>query len=84
MVLLPVCSVISGAIVLLFSRFMPVKTLRGVKALGRVKGFEEFLMRAEKDRLERMSDPRLFEKYLPYAIALGVSERWAEAFEGIA
>jgi len=84
MVLLPVCSVISGAIVLLFSRFMPVKTLRGVKALGRVKGFEEFLMRAEKDRLERLNDPRLFEKYLPYAIALGVSERWAKAFEGIA
>jgi hypothetical protein len=83
MVLLAFCSVISGGIVLLFSRFMPVKTLRGVKALGRVKGFEEFLMRAEKDRLERLNDPRLFEKYLPYAIALGVSERWAKAFEGI-
>lgn len=41
-------------------------------------------MRAEKDRLERLNDPRLFEKYLPYAIALGVSDRWAKAFEGIA
>jgi len=77
------CAALSGAVVVFFARFMPVKTHRGVRALERVKGFEEFLMRAEKDRLERMSDPRLFEKYLPYAIALGVSERWAEAFEGI-
>jgi uncharacterized membrane protein len=51
--------------------------------LAKVKGFEEFLLRAEKDRLERMKDQNLFEKYLPYAIALGVSDRWAEAFEGI-
>jgi len=50
---------------------MPVKTVAGVKALGRIKGFEEFLTRAEKDRLERMRDANLFEKYLPYAIALG-------------
>ena len=74
---------LSGAVVILFAPFMPVKTLKGVKALGRIKGFEEFLLRAEKDRLERMNDPRLFEKYLPYAIALGVSDRWARAFEGI-
>jgi Predicted membrane protein (DUF2207) len=76
-------AVLSGVIVFLFSSRMPVKTLTGVKALGRVKGFEEFLTRAEKDRLERMKDANLFEKYLPYAIALGVSERWADAFEGI-
>lgn len=83
-ILFPVSVAISGGIVLLFSRFMPVKTRKGVLALGKIRGFEEFLMRAEKDRLERMNDPRLFEKYLSYAIALGVSERWAKAFEGIA
>lgn len=82
-ILLPVCSILTGGIVVLIAQFMPVKTLRGARALGRVKGFEEFLMRAEKDRLERMNDPRLFERYLPYAIALGVSDRWAKAFEGI-
>ena len=30
-----------------------------------------------------MKDLNLFEKFLPYAIALDVSDRWAEAFEGI-
>lgn len=74
---------LSGVIVILFASRMPVKTLKGAEALGRVKGFEEFLLRAEKDRLERMNDPTLFERYLPYAIALGVSDRWAKAFEGI-
>jgi uncharacterized membrane protein YgcG len=75
--------ILSGLPVILFARFMPVKTLKGVKSLGRIKGFEEFLLRAEKDRLERMNDQNLFEKYLPYAIALDVSDRWAKAFEGI-
>jgi uncharacterized membrane protein YgcG len=78
-----VAFVLSGLAVILFAPFMPVKTLKGVKALGRIKGFEEFLLRAEKDRLERMNDRNLFEKYLPYAIALDVSDRWAKAFEGI-
>lgn len=76
-------AILSGAVVFLFASRMPVKTATGVKTLGRIKGFEEFLTRAEKDRLERMKDANLFEKYLPYAIALGVSERWARAFEGI-
>jgi uncharacterized membrane protein len=74
---------LSGLAVVLFAPLMPVKTRKGAQALTKVKGFEEFLLRAEKDRLERMKDQNLFEKYLPYAIALGVSDRWAEAFEGI-
>jgi len=81
--LAPVAIVICGIVVLAFAIIMPVKTIKGVKVLERIRGFEEFLMRAEKDRLERINDPRLFEKYLPYAIALGVSDRWAKAFEGI-
>jgi len=27
--------------------------------------------------------PEVFEKYLPYAMALGVEKNWAKAFEGI-
>ncbi|HEX7522933.1 MAG TPA: DUF2207 domain-containing protein [Candidatus Deferrimicrobium sp.] len=78
-----VASILSGAVVFLFAPHMPVKTVNGVKAMGAILGFEEFLSRTERDRLERMKDANLFEKCLPYAIALGVSERWAKAFEGI-
>jgi uncharacterized membrane protein len=28
--------------------------------------------------------PETFEKYLPYAMALGVEKNWAKAFEGLA
>lgn len=75
--------ILTGIPVLGFARFMPAKTISGAKALNDVKGFEEFLSRAEKDRLERMKDENLFEKYLPYAIALNVVDNWASAFEGI-
>lgn len=75
--------ILSGLSVALFAPFMPARTRLGAQANMRLKGFEEFLSRAEKDRLERMKDKNLFEKYLPYAIALDVSDRWAAAFEEI-
>lgn len=75
--------ILIGVPLFVFARFMPAKTVSGARALIDVKGFEEFLSRAEKDRLERMKDENLFEKYLPYAIALNVVDRWASAFEGI-
>jgi uncharacterized membrane protein YgcG len=65
------------------ARFMPAKTRSGATAYMEVLGFEEFLNRAEKDRLIRMKDENLFSKFLPYALALDVAEHWAKAFEGI-
>jgi hypothetical protein len=78
-----VAAALSGLVVFLFAPYMPARTVKGVKTLGAIRGFEEFLLRTEKDRLERMNDKNLFEKCLPYAIALGVSDRWASSFEGI-
>lgn len=78
-----VAAILSGVVVFLFAPYMPVKTVKGVKTMGAILGFEEFLSRTERDRLERMKDANLFERCLPYAIALGVSERRAKAFEGI-
>jgi uncharacterized membrane protein len=76
-------SLLSGVVVLLFGRAMPARTSTGALARLEVLGFEEFLDRAERDRLERMADPHLFSRFLPYAIALDVSDNWAKAFEGI-
>lgn len=75
--------VMSGLIVVAFSRIMPAKTRDGASAYMDILGFQEFLNRAEKDRLERTGDKDLFSKFLPYAIALDVVENWAKAFEGI-
>jgi len=78
-----IAALLCGIVVFLFAPCMPVKTVKGVKKREEILGFEEFLSRTEKDRLERMKDASLFERCLPYAIALGVSDRWAKAFEGI-
>jgi uncharacterized membrane protein len=74
----------SGVIVILFGWFMPSRTTRGTRELEKVLGFREFLSRVEGDRLQRVvRTPEMFEKYLPFAMALGVEDNWAKAFDGI-
>ena len=56
----------------------------GTRELEKVLGFREFLSRVEGDRLQRVvKTPEMFEKYLPFAMALGVEDNWAKAFDGI-
>jgi uncharacterized membrane protein YgcG len=69
-------------IVFLFARVMTAKSLKGVRTRVSILGFQEFMNRVDADRLKRMP-PDTFEKYLAYAMALGVEHRWAKAFEGI-
>jgi uncharacterized membrane protein len=72
-------------VVVAFGWFMPRRTASGARMHTWLRGFEEFLGRVEKDRLERLVDsPALFEKMLPYAMAFGVETNWARAFEGLA
>jgi uncharacterized membrane protein len=78
-----VAGLLTGIPVFAFGRAMPAKTRAGASAYMDVLGFQEFMNRAEKDRLERAGDMNLFSKFLPYAIALDVSDNWAKAFEGI-
>lgn len=79
-----VAALVSGLIIAGFSYFMPARTVAGVRALESTLGFEEFLDRVEADRLERVvRTPEMFERFLPFAMALGVEHHWARAFEGI-
>jgi uncharacterized membrane protein YgcG len=76
--------ILTGLVVVIFGYFMPARTLLGSRTLEGVLGFEEFLGRVESDRMDRMIyKPEMFEKYLPFAMALGVEKKWAAAFEGI-
>ncbi len=74
---------ICGIITLAFAHAMPARTLAGSRAHMLVRGFEEYLRRAEAPDIELQEKRNLFEKYLPYAIALGVADRWSKAFEDI-
>jgi uncharacterized membrane protein len=79
-----ISAIFTGLIILGFGYFMPSRTVAGARALERALGFEEFLERVESDRFARViKTPEMFEKYLPYALALGVEKNWAQAFEGI-
>ena len=77
-------AILSGGIVAAFAFVMPVRTVGGTRKLEEVLGFQEFLDRVDKERFERVvKTPELFEKFLPYAMALNVDKHWAKAFEGI-
>lgn len=67
-----------------FALIMPARTEAGARLVEKVRGFQEFLERVESDRFRRMiTGPEMFERYLPFAMALGVEKKWASAFEGI-
>jgi uncharacterized membrane protein YgcG len=79
-----VAGILSGAIVAAFGWFMPARTMGGTKALAGVLGFENFLTHVEADHMNRISQtPETFEKFLPYAMALGVEKKWVGAFANI-
>ena len=80
--LLVASGLIALVIVFLFARIMTAKSLKGVRTKVEILGFQEFINRVDADRLKRMP-PDTFEKFLPYAMALGIENRWAKAFQGI-
>ena len=62
-------------------------TVQGRKVMDEIDGFKQYLGVAEEDRLNYLhppeKTPELFERYLPYAVALDVENRWAEKFAGV-
>ena len=76
-----------GLIVFAFSPIMPRKTRKGVRALEEILGLSEYIERAEVDRIEFHNapekSPEVFEKLLPYAVALNLSGVWTKQFEGL-
>jgi uncharacterized membrane protein YgcG len=80
--------------VIVFASLMRRRSHAGVEAYEKIKGLELYMNTAEKDRLkmqqsvDRPFEPpaqtvHLFEKLLPFAVALGVEQSWAKQFEGI-
>jgi len=75
------------AINMLFYQWLKAPTLAGRKLLDHIEGFKLYLSVAEKDELNFKhppeKTPELFEKYLPYAIALDVEQQWGERFTDV-
>ena len=79
-----IVTILSGAIIFGFGWLMPARTALGTSVLADVLGFAEFLKRVERDRMQRVAlTPDMFDRFLPYAIALGIEGTWAKAFADI-
>ncbi len=76
-----------GFINALFYHLLKAPTLTGRKLMDKIEGFKRYLSVAEKDRLNLLNPPlktpQLFERYLPYALALDVEQEWGEQFASI-
>lgn len=62
-------------------------TLEGRRLMDRIAGFRQYLNTTEEKRLDALhppeKTPELFERYLPYAIALDTENRWTKRFETV-
>jgi uncharacterized membrane protein YgcG len=59
----------------------------GRQVMDQIEGFKLYLSVAEEDRLNALNPPEktpeLFERFLPYAIALDAQNAWAKRFAGV-
>jgi len=67
-----------------FYQWLKAPTLEGRKVLDRIAGLRLYIGIAERDDLARQSAPPMtpdeFQKFLPYALALGIEKTWADRF----
>jgi uncharacterized membrane protein YgcG len=72
---------------LVFAWLLRAPTQRGRRLMDQLEGFRTYLEVAEKDELNLRNPPartpELFERYLPFALALGVEQKWAEKFAAV-
>jgi len=86
----PAAIVVVGLTVLAIGVFyflMKAATPRGRELMDRLEGFRLYLDVAERGDLNLRNPPErtpeLFERYLPFALALGVEQAWAEQFADV-
>jgi uncharacterized membrane protein YgcG len=75
------------ALHILFHYLLKAPTLEGRALLDKIEGFKLFLGAVESDPMNRAipptKTPEVFEKYLPYALALDLEQAWAEQFSSV-
>jgi uncharacterized membrane protein YgcG len=71
----------------LFHYLLKAPTRSGRALLDQIEGFRMFLAAVEEDRYKALNPPEktpeLFEKFLPYAMALNVEKAWSERLAAV-
>ncbi len=79
--------VICIIIQVIFYKIMPAYTASGQQAMQNISGFRMYLKTTDEHRFNFMNPPEknlsLYEKYLPFAIALDCEMEWGEKFKDI-
>ncbi|MEM7122029.1 MAG: DUF2207 domain-containing protein [Pseudomonadota bacterium] len=88
MISLPVFIImlLNAGTVVLFWFLLRAPTMHGRQVMDEIEGYKLYLSVAESDRMNMFgTEPamtlELFERHLPYAMALDVAEAWTEHFE---
>lgn len=72
-------------LVSIFTYLIKAPTIKGRAVMDEIEGFKMYINVAEKKQLDAMHEPEItperFEALLPYAIALGVENKWGQKFE---
>ena len=82
--LLGVPLVVAGVLLAAVSKVAPARTADGTAVLAQALGFQHYLATAEANQLRFEEDEDLFSRYLPFAVAFGLTERWAKLFAELA
>jgi hypothetical protein len=84
---LAVLPIVAAGVNVVFYHLLKAPTSLGRRTLDQIEGFKMFLAATEADRLQRMHPagrtPELYEKFLPYALALNVEQQWTEQFSDV-
>lgn len=75
----------TAVLMFFFGKIMIKKSLHAGKLYNKIKGFREFIVTAELDRLKKLAaeNPKYFEDTIAYAIILGYGKIWSEKFASI-
>lgn len=76
--------VLVGLLAASVSRAAPSRTPAGTAVLAQTEGFRRYLATAEADQLRFEEGEDLFSRYLPFAVAFGLTERWTRIFAELA
>jgi len=79
-----VCAIVMLVMVVAFARLLRAPSQAGRQLLDKLEGFKLYLGFAEKQRMAILHPPdmtpEIYERYLPYALALDVENKWSEQF----
>jgi hypothetical protein len=78
--LLGLAVVIAGVALALGARFMPARTKRGSVLVAQVAGLVRYLRETDPASIPEKDRDLVFSRSLPYAVVLGETPRWLEAF----